>query len=790
MSKKLKRLADVLTPKDAARLNHIREFARNLWAMNTFQHPFFTLHGPQHCQQVERIIGDILALDLRDTNSVIKTVDSTQSFYLLASVWLHDTGMLVPPTESEQQAAMAQKVSAEEWIAREHHKRSKNYVEEHAKDLGLEDFEASLIGKTCEAHRDIKLTDLPGAYPNVKLLGALLRAADELDLTRARAPVQVMGLLWEKMDSLSRWHWAKQYCIADAKPRHEVVTESVTARLFCLTYEYGVCLPQLRLLEAFKDRLMRPIRDVLETQNVNLILQTTGIAIAWNHFELTPLISDPVLFGTTKLSDCLDGLLDVPVALPNAVLAFLEQLRTKNPPAAALLRTYCQELADAASHGPAGFAFERALIQYMDALSAAFDPDLGAIDAAYDSFRTECRKLLKDAPCGKGERHRIEEACRMLAWLAWRLASFYIGDESTKERHLATLHYRLGDEADDLLQWAKENEASQFVRQAAGAILESAGGLVQIGVLWVEDEPQSMRSERLIAEKLGWHITQADKVSKGLELVRDERFDLVVTDLLLPRNDFEAARGFRDAGAGVSFIESIREPGRHGRTPPDVPILVITAVVADQIKAKVLAKLESSRLYLSKPLYEEAYLEIVRELTQKLAASAQRSSQGVAVTENYDEQEHQTTDWVIQGKLARGEFDVFLCYNTADRLSVKEIGERLKTKGILPWLDQWNLRPGLPFQKALEKQIKSVKSAAVFVGPSGVGPWQDEEIAAFLRQFVKRKCPVIPVILPDSKRTPKLPLFLQAMTWVDFRQKSPDPLEQLIYGITGKHEPR
>lgn len=46
---------------------------------------------------------------------------------------------------------------------------------------------------------------------------------------------------------------------------------------------------------------------------------------------------------------------------------------------------------------------------------------------------------------------------------------------------------------------------------------------------------------------------------------------------------------------------------------------------------------------------------------------------------------------VIQGKLARGEFDVFLCYNSADKAVVMGIGERLKTKGILPWLDQWSL---------------------------------------------------------------------------------------------------
>jgi hypothetical protein len=30
-----------------------------------------------------------------------------------------------------------------------------------------------------------------------------------------------------------------------------------------------------------------------------------------------------------------------------------------------------------------------------------------------------------------------------------------------------------------------------------------------------------------------------------------------------------------------------------------------------------------------------------------------------------------------------------------------------------------------------------------------------------------------------------LPLFLKGLTWVDFRQANPDPMQQLIFGITG-----
>jgi hypothetical protein len=60
------------------------------------------------------------------------------------------------------------------------------------------------------------------------------------------------------------------------------------------------------------------------------------------------------------------------------------------------------------------------------------------------------------------------------------------------------------------------------------------------------------------------------------------------------------------------------------------------------------------------------------------------------------------------------------------------------------------------------------------------------ELEAFLRQFVKRECPVIPVILPDCEETPGLSIFLEGMTWVDFRKDDPAPMEQLMWGITGR----
>ena len=131
-------------------------------------------------------------------------------------------------------------------------------------------------------------------------------------------------------------------------------------------------------------------------------------------------------------------------------------------------------------------------------------------------------------------------------------------------------------------------------------------------------------------------------------------------------------------------------------------------------------------------------------------------------------------------------FDVFLCHNSQDKEAIREMNDRLKKSGINTWFDEERLPPGQLWQDMLEEQIAQISTAAVFVGKSGIGPWQHMEIRAFLQEFVRRRCPIIPVILSDCTNVPQLPLFLSQLTWVDFRKTTPDPYKQLLWGITGK----
>ena len=140
---------------------------------------------------------------------------------------------------------------------------------------------------------------------------------------------------------------------------------------------------------------------------------------------------------------------------------------------------------------------------------------------------------------------------------------------------------------------------------------------------------------------------------------------------------------------------------------------------------------------------------------------------------------------LLEAKRAEGRFDVFLCHNSADKPAVRAIARALRGRGVLPWLDEWELPPGQPWQPLLERQIGQIRSAAVFVGRAGVGPWQEQELYGFLREFVSRRSAVIPVLLDNAPSAPDLPIFLKAMTYVDFRLREPDPMIRLEWGITG-----
>lgn len=129
-------------------------------------------------------------------------------------------------------------------------------------------------------------------------------------------------------------------------------------------------------------------------------------------------------------------------------------------------------------------------------------------------------------------------------------------------------------------------------------------------------------------------------------------------------------------------------------------------------------------------------------------------------------------------------FDVFLCYNSADRPGVEELAKKLEYGGLTVWVDKESLALGRSWQRGIERGIERSSSVAVCVGQAGIGQWQDQEIQHALNRAIQEDRAVIPVLLPGAVDGLRLPFPLGNYQWVDFHSGFNDSeLQRLIRDI-------
>ena len=126
---------------------------------------------------------------------------------------------------------------------------------------------------------------------------------------------------------------------------------------------------------------------------------------------------------------------------------------------------------------------------------------------------------------------------------------------------------------------------------------------------------------------------------------------------------------------------------------------------------------------------------------------------------------------------------VFLGYHEADRPAVRRLAAELGRRGVNYWLDAERLEQGSPWNPERVRAIAAASVVAVCLGPSGIGPWEAEEMHGALLEVVSRGLRVIPVILPEVAGMPQLPIFLRTRTWVDLREDLEAGLERLVWGL-------
>jgi hypothetical protein len=279
-----------------------------------------------------------------------------------------------------------------------------------------------------------------------------------------------------------------------------------------------------------------------------------------------------------------------------------------------------------------------------------------------------------------------------------------------------------------------------------------------------------------------WHDR---KIPGGVEWEKEIRKHLMTAPivLLLVSPDFIASE------KTYKIAEQAMEKTRRGEARV-IPILLHESDWEYTVFGKLKPFPSDRRPVASWSRRNAAFLDIVRGIREAIAELSEKSEETTPSRPNPNESTLPRKEMPVPQEPTvqhDKKFDVFLCYNSEDKAAVKKIAQQLKARSVVPWFDEWELRPGLPWLREIEKQIEEIKTAAVFVGQAGIGPWQQMEVEAFLREFVSLGNPVIPVLLKEAPDKPNLPVFLRGMQWVDFHKTEPEPMGQLIWGITGKN---
>jgi hypothetical protein len=101
--------------------------------------------------------------------------------------------------------------------------------------------------------------------------------------------------------------------------------------------------------------------------------------------------------------------------------------------------------------------------------------------------------------------------------------------------------------------------------------------------------------------------------------------------------------------------------------------------------------------------------------------------------------------------MEKSRFHVFLSHSSADKPLVEALAHWLRKEGLEPWLDKWYLIPGEPWQQEIERALRACATCAVCIGPTGIGPWQNEEMrTAIDRRVSQGNFRVIPIYSPAA----------------------------------------
>ncbi len=116
-------------------------------------------------------------------------------------------------------------------------------------------------------------------------------------------------------------------------------------------------------------------------------------------------------------------------------------------------------------------------------------------------------------------------------------------------------------------------------------------------ILTVDDSASIRQMVTFTLKSAGYEVTEAVDGQDALEKANQRKFDLVLTDINMPRMD------------GLNLLEKLRKTPLYGR----IPILMLTTESGDEMKAK--GRAAGATGWLVKPFNPDSLLDVIKKVT-------------------------------------------------------------------------------------------------------------------------------------------------------------------------------
>jgi len=140
-------------------------------------------------------------------------------------------------------------------------------------------------------------------------------------------------------------------------------------------------------------------------------------------------------------------------------------------------------------------------------------------------------------------------------------------------------------------------------------------------ILFVDDEDWSVTPYFPKLQDNKVEVDLARDGDQALEMLRQKKYDLIVLDIMLPPGN-NIGRRVEPRKAGAILLEMIRRSQiTNMKTPPDVPIVVLTAVT-DQKLSETIKQLEVAQIFQKPAPFDEVTEKLLDLLKAERAEMA------------------------------------------------------------------------------------------------------------------------------------------------------------------------